>query len=594
VFYANVFMARAIGTALYEAISYAPTYWLLGERFFAHAAYGTRRLTTDALDRLQTPETLECRIDRTALQTVATRAEHIAEEIAAVIAASGYPIVGFTTTFEQTASSIAIAHRLKLLRPQTLAILGGANCDGAMAAGVLSLSSAIDYVFSGESETTFPEFLTAWRCGNLPARRVIGCDRPQRLDDLPPPNYQDYYEQLRLFLPQLAESGDVWLPYESSRGCWWGAKHHCTFCGLNAQTMTHRQKPGAQALAELQALLTDHPSRKVSMVDNIMPHDYFKTFLPDVRRVLGDVHIFYEQKANLSLQQVLALKDAGVHVIQPGIESLSTSVLKLIDKGVSLRKNLELLRFARSADVALNWNYLIGFPGDRAEDYWRVVEMIPWLVHLCPPSGLSGLSIDRFSPYFERPEHYGVRNMQPMESYFDVLPSWADTSNIAYHFVADYDSGSRADGELHSALKTAIDRWRGLWNQDSTAPPTLSVHPVDDNDRDLYLLLDSRFDLSQPTIAFLDGRQMCVVLTGAHLDDDSEILAWAREGHYLVEADGYWVPLATSDRDTLTAALSMKRSGPASVSISEAGPDAIAHVNDAPRDLSSAIKLTVL
>ncbi len=40
------------------------------------------------------------------------------------------------------------------------------------------------------------------------------------------------------------------------------------------------------------------------MVDNIMPHDYFRTLLPALAKSGLGAHMFYEQKANLKLHQV--------------------------------------------------------------------------------------------------------------------------------------------------------------------------------------------------------------------------------------------------------------------------------------------------
>ena len=274
-----------------------------------------------------------------------------------------------------------------------------------------------------------------------------------------------------------------------------------------------------------------------------------------MRSELGDVHIFYEEKANLSLDQVVLLKNAGVNVIQPGIESLSTCVLKLMDKGVSASKNIELLRYARAADLALNWNYLIGFPGDRAEAYWEAVDLIPALVHLEPPGGLCGLSIDRFSPYFEQPERYGVSGFRPMSSYVDLLPPDADVYAVAYHFHADYTSGSKADVGVQTALRNAIDRWAALWRQDDTAPPALAVHAIDD---ETYVLLDSRFDRSDPVIEFIDAGRMRLVLSGDH-GGNVEALEWAQQRRYVVELDGRWVPLATAAPETLAHTLSARR-----------------------------------
>ena len=285
------------------------------------------------------------------------------------------------------------------------------------------------------------------------------------------------------------------------------------------------------------------------MVDNIMPHEYFNSLAAKVRPALGDVHIFFEEKANLSFEQVLLLKSAGVNVIRPGIESLSTRVLTLIDKGVTARKNIELLRFARAAGLALNWNHLIGLPGDRSQDYRKVVELIPALVHLNPPSGLFGLSIDRFSPYFERPGTYGVRDITPMASYFDVLPDEADVFSVAYHFSADYDSESKVDRELRELCRTLIDRWRNLWRQDQCAVPTLSVASLDG---ETFLLLDSRFNLSEPSVEFIDAEQARLVLAGDS-NARERTLQWACERRYVLSVDGRSTPLATANPETLSS-----------------------------------------
>ncbi len=554
VFYANLFLANVIGQELYESISYAPTFWLLGERFFARAAYGKTGLTAESFAHLREREDLDHQVDAHALLTWCAQAERIADELAAVIAEANYPIVGFSTTFEQTAASIAILNRAKILDPALVAIVGGANCEGPMAAGILSLSANIDYVFSGESERSLLHFLTSLNDGVVPREKIITGDANLDLDDLPVPDYQEYYDQLRAFLPQLSESGDVWLPYESSRGCWWGVKHHCTFCGLNGQTMAHRTKSSSLVLDQLKSLLAKHPSRKISMVDNIMPHEYFNSLLPEVKPALGDVHIFFEEKANLSFEQVLLLKSAGVNVIQPGIESLSTRVLKLIDKGVTARQNIELLRFARAAGLALNWNHLIGLPGDQSKDYWKVIELIPALVHLNPPSGLFGLSIDRFSPYFERPENYGVRDIKPMASYFHVLPDEADVFSVAYHFSADYNSESKVDRELQKALQDAIDRWRNLWRQGECAVPTLSVASLDG---EIFLLLDSRFNLSEPSVEFIDAEQARLVLAGDS-NAGERTLQWACERRYVLSVDGRSTPLATANPETLSSFLEIR------------------------------------
>ena len=153
------------------------------------------------------------------------------------------------------------------------------------------------------------------------------------------------------------------------------------------------------------------------MTDNIMPHNYFKTLIPRLGNELPELQIFYEEKANLSLQDVLALKKAGVASVQPGIEALSSRLLKRMKKGVQARQNLMLLRYARAAGLQLYWNLLWGFPGDELAAYEETLAILPLLHHLQPPIGFGHISIDRFSPYFFQPEEFGIITFRPLAVY---------------------------------------------------------------------------------------------------------------------------------------------------------------------------------
>ena len=63
------------------------------------------------------------------------------------------------------------------------------------------------------------------------------------------------------------------------------------------------------------------------------------------------------------------MAQAGVTKIQPGIESLSSNVLRLMRKGVRAIQNVNLLRWAQYYDIDVAWNLLWGFPGETEQDY---------------------------------------------------------------------------------------------------------------------------------------------------------------------------------------------------------------------------------
>ena len=540
VFYANVRFARALGESLYNRICYGPSTGLAGEWVFAHLAFG---VPSGPFQKAASEQQATVSLEE--LQYAREVAAAWLPEVVGEILASGCDLVGCSTTFEQTAASVALLRRLKQSRPKIRTLLGGANCEGEMADGLASLVPEVDYTFAGECEEAFPAFLQEMAAERRPARRVVHGSPCQDMNALPLVDYSEYYRQLELIKDfSLVQAKEIWLPYESSRGCWWGQRNHCTFCGINGKTMSFRAKAPERVISELATLLGMHPSRRVCMVDNIMPYDYFRTLLPALAGSGVEAHIFYEQKANLKLQQVKALRDAGVAIIQPGIEALSSPLLRLIRKGVSAAQNIRLLRYCRSCSVTVNWNLLYAFPQDRLSWYEDTLRLIPLLRHLHPPSGLSHVSIDRFSPYHDNPEAFGISALDPIDAYRNVLPRDAEVARIAYHFRGEYESESRRESPVMTALRDEIAAWRSAWQAGSAV--MLVVTRLDDSN---FLLTDTRQE-GDPTFEFLDESRARLVLLGAQ-NGASAGMRWAAERGWIARVDDQWIPLATADYELL-------------------------------------------
>lgn len=547
VFYASFSLAKLIGDTLYEGICFAPTSALLGERFFARSAYGVPPLGKDdpVIQAAITDLSGQVDLEPSAIRELETKMGAWADETAAEIAALGFRVVGLSTTFEQTAASVALINRIKQLAPETITLMGGANCEGEMAEGILSLPVDVDYVFSGESEQTFPRFLADVRDGKKPEHRIVMGSPCRELDAVPAPVFDQYFEHRNLYLPDspYVDQEILWLPYEGSRGCWWGEKHHCTFCGINGTGMAFRERSADRVIQDIRSLAERYSVSRICMTDNIMPHSFFRTLVPRLAQEAPGLYIFYEQKANLTLEQVDSLARSGIQLIQPGIESLSTRVLKLMDKGVTARQNIALLRYSRAAGMNMNWNLLYGFPGDSAEDYLDTFKLIKLMRHLQPPTGLFGLSIDRFSPYFFASEKYGIRSVRPMPSYNSVLPDGADVRKVAYHFTGDYESGGLQDKQLVAELEAEITAWQELWQNCGDQPPALMVIALGE---DQYMILDRRGIQGAQPVRFVRKDEAAAVLVARPMRADNEDAQWARSLSMAIEYEGWHIPLATA------------------------------------------------
>ncbi|MFD9094912.1 RiPP maturation radical SAM C-methyltransferase [Streptomyces collinus] len=387
---------------------------------------------------------------------------------ASVILADEPDVVGFTSTFMQNVASLALARELKHRRPGLTVVFGGSNCDGPMGHALHRNHPFVDHVVRGEAEYAFPALLGHLAGGTAPvdvpglcwwdgavSRANTETRRTVAPADIPSPDYDQW--QTALDVSPVREFIHPKLVVEGARGCWWGEKHHCTFCGLNGSAMAFRAKPGERLWAELDRLVRRHRILDVVTVDNIIDMAYFRDFLPRVAGSGWDLRLHYEVKSNLTPGQLRLLGESGTVHIQPGIESLGSRVLDLMDKGVTGARNVRTLRECENHALTCSWNLLYGFPGETADDYAPVVEQLPALVHLQPPSGAHRIQLERFSPHFTDPA-LGFAKRRPAEMYQHVydLPE-GELADLVYLFDTD-DAGLA--GPAEHRLGEAVAAWR--------------------------------------------------------------------------------------------------------------------------------------
>lgn len=453
----------------YEYYALSSYFLGCGDWVFSSALYGDPEWRDEEFTRVMTPKlrTSRMRMTRELHRVV----PEFVDEIARAIVAAEPDVVGFTSTFQQNTAALAAARHVKELAPHIVTVMGGANCDSEQGAAVHRNFRFVDHVVRGEGESAFPALLTALRDGSDDLTGIPGlCHRapdgssvanPMATSPLPPaailpPDYSGYFERL------AASVARNWvepkLVVEGARGCWWGEKHHCTFCGLNGSFMQFRSKSPETFYEEIMDLAERHRVLDMYVVDNILDMKYLSTVLPRIIDSGHDLRMHIEIKANMRRAQLQVLADAGLIYVQPGIESLNSRVLDLMDKGVSGCQNVRMLRDAAETGLSVSWNYLHGFPGETDDDYAPVIRQIPALEHLDPPVDLSArIAIERFSPYFNEPQ-LGFTGLRAEEHYrftYD-LPE-EELYDLAYVFEAP----ARGIGEdTAERLNAALALWK--------------------------------------------------------------------------------------------------------------------------------------
>jgi ribosomal peptide maturation radical SAM protein 1 len=498
----NLRYAERHGRSFFHTVAFmSPPEALIGEWIFSACVFP--RLAERKADFLDTfakrfhPWLAQCKtLSLSELQQARDDAAAFVDECLAAVDWASYDLVGFTTSFAQNVPSLALARRVKERFPRIQIAFGGANCEGAMGVQLHRSFPFIDYVFSGEADIAFPRLIEGLREGQdvhhipgLISRRDgntsfsdLHPERVRDLDTLPHPDYDDYFEQEGQF---LSAPGPGYVLMETSRGCWWGEKQHCTFCGLNGSSMQYRSKTARRALDEIFALTARHHTRRVEMVDNILDMRYFQDFFPELAARGAGLEIFYETKANLRRDHMALLQAAGVTAIQPGIESFSTHVLRLMRKGTSGLANVQLLKWCAEYGVKCNWNLIYGFPGESPSEYERMADLTPLLSHLPAPKGIARIRLDRFSPNFFDAPKYGFTNVRPLAAYEFIydLPE-AVRHNLAYYFAYDCDRPMDVRAYV-KRLEPRLKVWRA-------GAGRFELLGIDDSAQDMLTLVDTR------------------------------------------------------------------------------------------------------
>lgn len=475
--YTNLKLADSMGVHLYETMAdqgnLAP-----GDFLFSCALFNRTRVD---IERYVDEVLMESRKGRLYGRTGRAYVVHTMTELAKIatsfiddavtdILETKPQLVGLTSSYQENLASMALIRRIKQRAPEVQTIVGGANCGGDMGGELLTQFPELDFVGQGECDRSLVDLVTGLVAGDgrnpvpgiLSRRPDSNSDyrtiSAEELDQMPFPDFDDYFEQIaelpwrRRFVAGLV--------MESSRGCWWGAKHRCSFCGLNAEQYHFRSKSPQRFRAELASLVEKFNIRRVEMVDNIVDPRYYREVFPAMATTAPPVEQFWETSGSLTRNHVQALAEAGTTYIQAGIESLSEHALRLMNKPTSAIHNVQTLKWCAEWGIGVRWNHLFGIPEETEEDLNEISRIASALHHLYPPGTANPIALQRFSPYFESSVEHGFGEAHPRPQYRYLYP-FADDSltRVAFFFESEFTRAKLASAG-HRKLRKVVSQWR--------------------------------------------------------------------------------------------------------------------------------------
>ena len=205
----------------------------------------------------------------------------------------------------------------------------------------------------------------------LMGARFLAGHGMEDLKVLPPPDFDGL--PLALYLsPRLV------LPYDPTRGCYWGK---CTFChyGLaEVGTASYREREVSAITEHLSALSEKYGTRYFYLSqDSVAPKTIVKMSQAIVDSGL-DIRWATDLKPEKYLTQERAdiLRKAGAVACALGVESGSDRVLKLIDKGAPVEVVSTVVDHLSTAGIAAEAMCFTEFPTETHAEALKTLEFI--------------------------------------------------------------------------------------------------------------------------------------------------------------------------------------------------------------------------
>lgn len=456
-FYFNRQFANDVGDMSYDVIANSTSRFLRGEWLFARKVW-VRRQRAD-IDYLSMTGNIEIN-----LRDMRTKAENFVDRIFHGTQWGDYDIIAFTCTFDQIIPSLALGKMIKEKYSNILTMYGGANLFESAAIEYINKIPWIDFIFVGEAEESFKETISLMKSGEFEpdVRGVLykkemnifykGAGHIQDVNLSPLPDFQDFFNDIEKQNP--IES--VTLPYESSRGCWYGEKKQCKFCSLNMESMKFRSKDADVVyndLIDIHSKWHKYNIDRISIVDNILNKDYIYSLMPRLNNIGLKFQI--EVKPDLHPHEIKALHDAGVVELQPGIENFESNLLRLQQKGQSILNCISLLKWCKYFNIQVSYNLLVSIPFEKKSYYDDQLLLMKKLTHLDMCRTVY-VQIERFGVYRSNNEVPGLR---PSEAYKYIYPEEIDLNNVAYIFDYDHEMVTMSPKYLRETIEFMNQRF---------------------------------------------------------------------------------------------------------------------------------------
>lgn len=305
-----------------------------------------------------------------AQDVVKNELEKILQKIRPAIVGVSCAFNAFADNFDRTIAEI------KRIRPEAVVAVGGHYVSSYV--DVLPENQDIDYVFIGEGEIPFTNFIREFRNGLRPKKRIIDTkEYLQNLDAFPPLDYDliNIDEYLKCQVNSIGGNQGSTLNIMTARGC----PQRCIYCATHkVWDYGFRAQSAEKMFGQLVELKDKYDVETVTFVDD--------NFLWDKERIKKFCELMIEHQVDInwypssirinSLDEeiIVLMKKAGCRSLLLAIESGTKRIQKLIKKNVKLDHSMRMVNCLKREGIRVYSQFILGFPGETVAEIRETIQ----------------------------------------------------------------------------------------------------------------------------------------------------------------------------------------------------------------------------
>lgn len=274
-------------------------------------------------------------------------------------------ITGITSTTSTFREVVFLASLIKKNFPDVKIVVGGPHVT-PISGEILRENENIDIVVKGEGEFTFLNIVKdipldkikgiSFRRGNNILDNGVS-ERIEDLDSLPFParhllNIRNYKVSAKF--PSLKPFTTI----ITSRGC----PYKCSFCATSVIFPDKIRKRSAEnVILEIEDVVCKFKVREIAFVDDIFTVDYKRVVkICDALKKMNLIWICNSSVNTVNEDILKIMAESGCKAIEFGIESGSERILKTIEKKITLKESISVIKLAKKYKILVSTTFIIG------------------------------------------------------------------------------------------------------------------------------------------------------------------------------------------------------------------------------------------